>query len=109
MIPCACGNPATANGRECARCFRNRLLSIRLDTSVTPTRSVRNYFDPAPLDETFGEDRVDRYWEETDGQGALKRGPDGNLWHQPFNASEPRVATPEVIDSFLGPEADDVV
>lgn len=74
---------------------------------MTPTRSLRNYFDSAPLDETFGSDRVDRYWEETEGQGAIHRGPDGNFWHTPLGAEEPRVASPELIDSYLGPETDD--
>src|SRR5512143_2147991 len=84
-ITCNCGAPATAGSirGECASCFRARLQSIRLDTSVTSTRSRKNYYDRTSLDETYGDDRVDRYWDETDGQGALVKGPDGEFYHKP--------------------------
>jgi hypothetical protein len=85
------------------------LLSIRLDTSATPSRSKANYYDSDSLDEVFGHDRVDRYWDETEGQGVLERGTDQNLWHQPRGAEAPQIATPELIESYLGPEVDDVV
>lgn len=107
---CSCGAPATANGRECAQHFRERLRSIRLDTSATPTRSRHGYFDKSNLDETFGEDRVDRYWDETEGQGALDRDPRSptGFSHQP-KGQERQVASAELIDSYLGPETADVV
>lgn len=35
---CACGEPASANGRECASCFRDRLASV--NSGFTPTRSA---------------------------------------------------------------------
>src|SRR6266513_3080523 len=35
---CACGEPATANGRECGDCFRERLQSVR--SNFAPTRTL---------------------------------------------------------------------
>lgn len=69
------------------------------------TRTLKNYYDTGPLDEVFGEDRVERYWDETQGQGALVKGPDGNLWHKPLHG-EPQIAAPDLIDDYLGPEVD---
>lgn len=81
-----------------------------MDTSVTSTRSRKNYYDTDSLNEAYGDDRVDRYWEETDGQGALVRGADGEFYHRPHGAEEPRRATDDVIASFVeGEEAEDVV
>lgn len=37
-MKCACGAPATANGRECPRCFRARLGTVQ--TAFAPTRSL---------------------------------------------------------------------
>ena len=108
-VPCACGKPATANGRECPAHFRARLLSVRLDTSVTETRTKRNYFDREALAGSFGDDARERYMEETKGLGAgyrdergelVRRGPDG----QPLPISER-----DLDDVYLsGPEVDDV-
>ena len=35
---CACGEPATANGRECPTCYRERLGSV--NNGFAPTRSL---------------------------------------------------------------------
>ncbi len=37
MATCACGAEATANGRECGRCFLARLRSV--NTAYSPTRT----------------------------------------------------------------------
>jgi len=109
IVRCACGADATANGRECPRCFRTRLRSVRLDGSVTATRTKQNYYDRTSLDETFGDDRVDRYWDETDGEGALHRAPDGSFVHEDFRG-ERKVADDKVLAKFVGGEdAADVV
>ncbi len=43
---CRCGEPATANGRECGACFRDRLCSVH--NGYTPTRTVgAGQVDPA--------------------------------------------------------------
>lgn len=106
---CACGAPATSGSSrsECPSCFRRRLRSITIDASATPTRTRSNYFDAAALDETFGDDRVDRYWDETDGMGALVRDDKGRLVHTDHHG-ETKVASEDVIESFLGPETEDV-
>lgn len=89
--------------------FRERLLSVRLDISATPTRSRRRYFDKVALDDAFGEDRVDRYWEETNGHGAVSRGADGELYHTD-RSGQPKVATDRVLEDVMASqEAADVV
>lgn len=106
---CACGEQASANGRECPKHYRERLASLRLDPSVTPTRTKQNYYDKASLDETFGDDRVDKYWDETNGHGALHRGDDGEFYHENFKG-ERQVATDDVIaDIVAGEDAEDAV
>lgn len=105
---CACGSPATANGRECGDCFRARLRSVRLSDEVTATRTKVNHFDSQALDETFGEDRVDRYWEDTHGFGALHRVGD-ELMHRDHKG-ELQVASDHVVDVLTqGEEAGDAV
>lgn len=42
---CACGQPATANGRECPPCYRERLGSVTL-TSAPPMRAGASGRDP---------------------------------------------------------------
>lgn len=89
--------------------FRERLLSVRLGPSVTPTRTRRNYFDSDALDATFGPDRVESYWEETRGHGAVHRGPDGELYHRD-RSGQVKVATDQVLaDITAGQESRDVV
>lgn len=39
METCACGEPASANGRECPECFRVRLGSVQ--QGFAPTRSLK--------------------------------------------------------------------
>ena len=105
-MKCACGAEATANGRECPVHYRARLRSLRFDN---PTQTKTNYFDTQSLDETFGEDRRDRYWDETGGHGALHRDANGNFWHEDFRG-ERKIATDDVISSFVdGEDAADAV
>lgn len=66
---CPCGRPATANGRECPAHFRERLRSIRLDTSVTPNRTRENYYDRESIRDQFGEDAHERMMDATKGLG----------------------------------------
>lgn len=102
MIDCPdCGS--THLGSRCNASFRERLLSVRLDTSVTQTRTKTAYYDKESLDATLGEDRRDRYWDETEGQGALHRTPTGDFVHTNYKG-ETAVASPELIDSYLGDE-----
>ena len=109
-LVCDCGADATSGSDrgECGPCFRARLLSVRLDTSVTSSRTPRNYFDRESLAEAFGDDARERYMEETKGLGAgyrdergelVRRGPDG----QPLP-----ISSKDLDDVYLsGPEVDD--
>lgn len=101
---CACGTePATANGVEGPRCYRARLRSIRLDTSVTETRTRRNYFDAEPINEVFGEDAKERMLDETDGLGFAKPGSDGRFYHRDRKTGEVEALTEDQIDrTYLG-------
>lgn len=104
---CACGRQANANGRECSKHYRERLASLNLDGSVTATRTKANYFDKTSLDATFGEDRVEKYWDETNGHGALVPGDDGELYHK-NHKGQVALATDDVIaDITAGEESAD--
>lgn len=76
IAPCIdCGDHHL--GRCGGLSFVQRLRSVRLDLSLTQTRTRRNYYDRESLDDMFGEDeatRKERYWDETKGMGAVKRG-----------------------------------
>lgn len=89
--------------------FRDRIRTVKLGPSATPTRSRQNYFDSAALDDAFGSDRVERYWEDTAGHGALHRGPDGELYHRD-RSGQVKVASDKVVaEVTAGQEAADVV
>lgn len=89
--------------------FRDRIRTVRLDTSAVPTRSRANYFDSEALDDAFGEDRVESYWEDTAGHGAIHRGPDGELYHRD-RSGEVKVASDKVLSEVMdAQEAADVV
>lgn len=80
---------------------------MRLGPGVTETRTKVDYYDTTSLDETFGHDRVDKYWDETDGQGALVRADDGTFFHKD-HSGEIKEATDDVISSFVeGQDAED--
>lgn len=72
-----------------------------VDGRVLETRTKANYWDKGAADDAFGEDRVDRYWEETGGHGAIHRGADGELYHKDFKG-EVKVASDAVLESFVG-------
>lgn len=93
---------------ECPECFRSRLRSVRLDTSVTPTRTRRRYLDSDALDANLGHDRVDRYWDETDGQGAFHRTSRGTFMHTDHRGETAEVSPRAVEDWLLdgSPEVD---
>lgn len=52
-----------------------RLRSQRLDASVTPNKTKKNYYDDEPLKEMFNgmdrSERTEQYMEETKGLGAI--------------------------------------
>lgn len=104
---CACGAPATANGRECATHFRMRLASITIGPGAAETRSKVDYFDKQALDETFGEDRVQRYWDETKGAGALIPRPDGTYAHTDWQGNS-HVVGSDVADALLAQDTKEV-
>lgn len=107
MVACKCGQPATANGRECPKHYRERLASVKIGPGALETRTKVDYFDRSSLDESFGHDRVDRYWDETEGDGALDRQPDGSFTHTNWRG-ETQVADDETIERYVGGEdADD--
>lgn len=92
----------------CGLTFAERLRSVTVDGAVLETRTKARYWDSHAADETFGADRVDRYWDETGGHGAIQRGSDGELYHKDFRG-EVKVASDEVLSSFVdGPDASDI-
>lgn len=55
----------------CGMTYVQRLCSVRLDTSVTATRTKKNYYDQGPIDEIFGESADERMMDETEGFGVV--------------------------------------
>lgn len=92
----------------CGLTFGERMRSVVVDGRVLETRTKARYWDSHAADQTFGEDRVDRYWEETGGHGAIQRGSDGELYHKNYKG-EVQVASDEVLSSFVdGPDSSDI-
>lgn len=88
--------------------YRERLGTVVVDP-VRETRTKENYFDRSALDATFGEDRVEHYWDSTAGHGAIHRGSDGELYHRD-RSGEVKVASDKVLaEVTAGQEAADVV
>ena len=54
----------------CGLSYRDRLRSVTLDPSCTPTREKHNYYDQESLSTVFGEDAEEQMMEETHGVGA---------------------------------------
>ena len=108
---CACGADATSGSSrgECSRCFRARLLSVRIDTSGMETVERHAYYDREALAQSFGEDARERYMDETKGLGAGYRGPDGDLWRDGPDGQPVPISGKDLDDVYLsGPEVDDV-
>lgn len=77
----------------CGRTFVQRLRSVRLDPSATPTRDRVAYYDDEDMKDLFGYDRKERrelYMDDTKGMGSLV----GDDY------------TPEHVDAVLGKEDD---
>ena len=92
----------------CGLTFAERLRSVVVDP-VRETKTRVNYFDKSALDQTFGEDRVEHYWESTAGHGAIHRGSDGELYHRD-RSGDVKVASDRVLaEVTAGQEAADVV
>jgi hypothetical protein len=88
--------------------FGERVRSVTVDGRVLATRTKSRYWDSVAADDAFGTDRVDRYWEETGGHGAIERGPDGELYHTDHRGVRKR-ASDEVLASFVdGDEGSDI-
>lgn len=85
----------------CGLTFGQRLRSVTVDGRVLETRTKARYWDTGAADDAFGSDRVDRYWEETGGHGAIERAADGEFYHKNFKG-EVQVASDEVLASFVG-------
>lgn len=89
----------------CGLSYRERLRGVTISEANFVTKDKHAYYDRGALDATFGDDRVDRYWEETEGAGALNPDGKGGFVHTDHRGNTHQ-ATPELIDSFLGDDVD---
>lgn len=104
---CACGELATANGRECGFHFRQRLLSIQVDYAKMDTSELHNYYDREAIAANFGENAKDQYMDETDGLGAAWSTPDGYM-HIDRKTGEPTRLDPADLDrTYLAGDAEE--
>lgn len=94
-----CGD--THIGRCGGLSFAQRLRSVRVDTSVTPSRTPRNYYEPDSIREVFGDDAKERMDDDTEGRGPVYRTRRGYV-------QGGEVVSPEhVARQFEGEERDD--
>lgn len=106
-MKCFCGEYATANGRECPRHFRERLLSVHVDYAKMETSELHNYYDREAIESHFGDDAKDRYMDETDGLGAAWSTPDGYM-HIDRKTGEPaRLDARDLDRTYLGADAEE--
>jgi hypothetical protein len=103
---CACGKPATANGRECPEHFRARIRSINLDGSVLETRT-RTAGHSEAASNVFGEDAKERMMEDTKGLGYVKTAPDGTPYHRNRKTGEVEALTERQLDEVYTPRDED--
>lgn len=81
--------------------FAQRLRSVRLDTSVTPSRTAVNYFDAEAVHNVFGDDAKERMDDDTEGRGPVYRTPHG------YVQGGERIDPEHVARQFEGDERDD--
>lgn len=80
-------------GCACGLSYRDKLLSLSVDTSWM-ARDKKNYYDQSALNDTFGEDSDERMMDETQGVGAY--------------TSEDRKKYPGIEEFYMmGEESDD--
>jgi hypothetical protein len=95
----------------CGLTFRQRLASVRVDTSTFEQPQVTgSYYDAEAVADQFGADAEDRMMDATDGMGAARRDKDGRSWHQDRHSHEWQPLTPEQVKAtyLSGPEVADV-
>lgn len=103
-VRCACGRPATANGRECSEHFRARLLSVRVDKSNFDTAERDStYYDRESVSAVFGEDARERMLEETDGLGYAKTDRDDTIYHRDRHSGEAVALTDKQLEDVYLP------
>ena len=89
--------------------FRQRLRTVRVDSSLTETRTKTNYYDAEAVAAAFGEDAREELMEDTDGYGAISREDDGSFSRIDHRGVKHEV-TPAEVDAFItGPETEDAV
>lgn len=96
---CACGRPATANGRECPQHFRERIRSVNLDGSVTPTKTKVNHYDRESVQAVFGENAREQMMEETDGMGYARTAADGTIYHRNRHSGDVEAVSDKELES----------
>lgn len=102
-VLCDCGQAATANGRECGRCFLARLRSLQFSSENFITRDKKNYYDNDSVKETWGEDSEGLMLDQTQGLGYVKKDADGTPWRKDRKNKEWVKVTEKEMDSvYLG-------
>lgn len=81
--------------------FAARLRSVRLDTSVTPSRSLKSYYDAEAVENVFGDDAAERMEDDTEGRGPVYRDRHG------YVQGGERIDPEHVARQFEGEEVDD--
>ena len=85
--------------------FAEKVRGTLIAVAVLETRTRSRYYDHDSLATTFGDDHRERYWDETDGRGALHKTGNGEtgMEYRDFRGNR-HEASPAVIEEYLGPE-----
>jgi len=89
----------------CGMTFAERLRSVRLDKAKMDTAELHNYYDTQAIRDMFGDDAKDRYYEETDGKGAIFRTRRG-FARRDRRSGDLVEVSPGEADTFLGSETE---
>lgn len=89
--------------------FAQRLRTVRLDASVTETRTRRSYYDQEAVSAVFGEDSKERMDDETKGLGPVYRHPStGELIQRDRKGDMRSIGAEQVQRQFEGDELEDI-
>lgn len=87
----------------CGMTWIERMKTITVHPAATPTKTAgsKTYYDPDPIKAAFGDDTREKLLDDTDGTGALVRGPDRKLYRKDRHSGEVLSVSPKETEDFL--------
>ncbi len=97
-------------GRCGSLSFAERIRTVQVPASVTPSRTLKRYFDTSSIDDQLGgtaKDRKARFEHDTNGMGAVKPNKDGRLYAKDRKSREVRALSEKETANYLGTSLSD--